>query len=147
MVQSSAMIERPGILYASEPALDVAEFQRVLAESGLGATRPVDDESRLRAMLSGANLIVTARLDQPGRPLVGAARGITDFSWCCYLCELAVSASAQGLGIGKGLLDEARRQLGPQVSLILASVPEAVGFYERIGMPRMPDAFWYKRER
>jgi len=55
--------------------------------------------------------------------------------------------SAQGLGIGKGLLDEARRQLGPEVSIMLASVQDAVGFYERIGMARIPDAFWYRRER
>ena len=135
------------VLYAREQDLDVAEFRRVLHESGLGATRPLDDEPRLKAMLANAGLIVTARLQQPGRPLVGVARGVTDSSWCCYLSELAVSASAQNLGIGKGLLDEARRQLGPQVSLILASVSGAVGFYERIGMPRMPDAFWYKRER
>jgi len=97
-------------------------------------------------MLASAGLIVTARLSQPARPLIGVARGITDFAWCCYLAELAVCASAQGLGVGKGLLDEARRQLGPRVSLILASVPDAVGFYERIGMPRMPDAFCYRRE-
>ena len=133
------------ILYAHESNLDVAEFRRVLVESGLGATRPVDDERRLRAMLANANLVVTAR--EPDGPLVGVARCITDFSWCCYLTELAVSASAQGMGVGKGLLDEARRQLGPEVSLSLASVPESVGFYERIGMPRMPNAYWYKRER
>jgi ribosomal protein S18 acetylase RimI-like enzyme len=78
--------------------------------------------------------------------LVGVARCVTDFVWCCYLSELAVSASAQGLGIGKGLLEEARRQLGPAVSLILASVPEAVGFYDRAGMTRLSDAFWYRRE-
>ncbi len=141
------MTERSSILYAREPSLDVAEFRRVLVESGLGASRPVDDEPRLKAMLSGANLIVTARLEQPGSPLVGVARCMTDFCWNCYLSELAVSKSAQGLGIGKGLLDETRRQLGPTVSLILASVPDAVGFYERIGMPRMPDTFWYRRER
>jgi ribosomal protein S18 acetylase RimI-like enzyme len=140
------MNERPGILYAREPALDVAEFRRVLVESGFGATRPVGDEPRLREMLSGAGLILTARLQQPGCPLVGVARGLTDFAWCCYLTELAVSGSAQGLGIGKGLLDEARRQLGPGVSLILASVPDAVGFYERVGMARLPDAFCYRRE-
>ena len=99
-------------------------------------------------MLENANLIVTARLhDQPGYPLVGVARCITDFAWNCYLSELAVSASAQGMGVGKGLIDETRRQLGPTVSLILASVPDAVGFYEKIGMPHMPDAFWYRRER
>ncbi len=139
------MNESP-VLYGRELTLDAGDFRRVLVESGLGATRPVDDASRLQAMLSGANLIVTARLDQPGKPLVGVARCSTDFSWNCYLSELAVSASAQNLGIGKGLLDEVRRQLGPRVSLILASVPDAVGFYERIGMARLPDAFWFKRE-
>jgi ribosomal protein S18 acetylase RimI-like enzyme len=141
------MTERIRIHYAREQTLDAAEFRRVLVESGLGASRPVDDEPRLKAMLSGANLIVTARLEQQGSPLVGVARCMTDFSWNCYLSELAVVTSAQGLGIGKGLLDETRRLLGPTVSLILASVPDAVGFYERIGMPRMPDTFWYRRER
>ncbi len=140
------MIESSRVLYAREAGLDVAEFRRVLVESGLGAIRPVDDEARLRMMLSAANLIVTARLDEPGDPLVGIARCVTDFSWCCYLSELAVCSSAQKLGIGKGLLDEARRQLGPSVSLILASVPDAVEFYERAGMTKLPDAFWYKRE-
>lgn len=133
------------VLYGSEPALEANEFRRVLVESGLGATRPVDDEERLKAMLTGANLIVTARLNEPGHPLVGVARGITDFSWSCYISELAVSASAQRLGIGKGLLDEVRRQVGPRVAVMLASVPEAVGFYERIGMRCLPDTFWYRR--
>jgi ribosomal protein S18 acetylase RimI-like enzyme len=141
------MTERPRIRFAREQNLDAAEFRRVLVESGLGAWRPVDDEPRLKAMLSGANLIVTARLDDADRSLVGVARGMTDFSWNCYLSDLAVSKSAQGLGVGQGLLDETRRQLGPAVSLVLSSVPDAVGFYERIGMPRLPDAFWYKRER
>ena len=50
------------------------------------------------------------------------------------------------LGIGTGLLDRARRQVGPRVSLILASMPESVGFYERIGMPRLEHAYWYRRE-
>jgi hypothetical protein len=52
--------ERPHVIYAREPDLDVAEFRRVLVESGLGATRPVGEEVRLKAMLSGANLVVTA---------------------------------------------------------------------------------------
>jgi len=141
------MTDRSDILYAAEPDLDVAEFRRVLMESGLGVTRPVDDEARLKAMLSNADLVLTARLDLPGKPLVGVARGVTDFSWICYVSELAVSASAQGRGIGRALLDEARRQLGPAVAITLISMPEAVGFYERAGMMRMPDAFWQERER
>ena len=133
------------VLYASEPKLDVAEFRRVLVDSTLGETRPVDDEARLQAMLSGANLVLTARLDIEGRPLIGVARAITDFSWVCYISELAVAQSAQGLGIGKGLMDAARRELGPFVAISLISMPDAVGFYERIGMKRMADAFWFSR--
>lgn len=136
---------KPSILYACKADLDADDFCRVLLESGLGATRPTGDKARMQQMLTEAGLVVTARLDDPDRTLVGVARSITDFAWCCYLSELAVSASAQGLGIGKGLIDETRRLLGPRVSLILASMPESVGFYERIGMPRQPDGFWFKR--
>ena len=135
------------VLYASEPALDVAEFRGVLVESGLGKVRPIDDKARLQTMLVNADLVLTARLDRPDRQLVGVARGVTDFSWVCYMSDLAVSRSAQGLGVGKGLMDEARRQLGPSVSISLISMPDAIGFYERIGMTRMTDAFWFGRQR
>jgi GNAT superfamily N-acetyltransferase len=143
----AGMTTRSKVLYAGEPALGAAEFRRVLVESGLGATRPVDDDARLKAMLASANLVLTARLDIEGKPLVGVARGVTDFSWVCYVSELAVSKSVQGFGIGKGLLGEARRQLGPSVAIALISMPDAVGFYERIGMARTVDAFWLGRER
>lgn len=147
-----ALVHRAGmgassrILYASEPALDSAEFRQVLMESGLGGIRPVEDDARLKAMLSGANLVLTARRDEEGKPLVGIARAMTDFCWVCYISELAVSRSAQGLGVGKGLMEEARRQLGPSVAISLLSVPDAAAFYERIGMKRMPDAFWFSRQ-
>ncbi|KAA3451357.1 GNAT family N-acetyltransferase [Mesorhizobium sp. SARCC-RB16n] len=141
------MAENSHVLYARETALGVAEFRRVLVDSGLGEGRPVDDQARLKAMLEGASLIVTARLDMEGTPLIGVARCLTDFSWVCYISDLAVSAKAQGLGIGKGLMDEVARQLGPSVAISLISMPEAVGFYERIGMRRMPDAFWISRKR
>ncbi|RUW96468.1 GNAT family N-acetyltransferase, partial [Mesorhizobium sp. M8A.F.Ca.ET.059.01.1.1] len=45
------------------------------------------------------------------------------------------------------LMDEVARQLGPSVAISLISMPDAVGFYERIGMKRMPDAFWISRKR
>lgn len=141
------MTAPPAVLYASGPDLTAEEFRRVLVESALDRMRPVEDLARLQAMLDGANLIVTARLDQPDRPLVGVVRGVSDGSWSCYVSEVAVSAQAQGLGVGLGLMERARRELGPEVSLILLSVPEAVGFYQRAGMTPMPDAFWYKRER
>lgn len=134
------------IVYAREQDLGVEEFRRVLVESGLGATRPVDDPARLARMLSGANLILTARVTRPGGELAGVARCITDFSWNCYVNELAVPRLLQGLGIGRGLLAEARTQLGPQVSVALSSMPGVTGFYERVGMNVLPDCYWFKRE-
>jgi ribosomal protein S18 acetylase RimI-like enzyme len=139
------MTDRPIVTYAREPGLPAVEFRQVLLDSGLSSIRPVDDLPRLEAMLNAADLIVTARLASTGA-LVGVARGVTDFAWICYMSEVAVSRSAQGLGIGNGLMDETRRLLGPKVALVLASVPEAVGFYERIGMERVADAFWYPRK-
>jgi len=136
-----------GVLYALEPDLSAREFRRVLLESGLGAIRPVDDLQRLQTMLSKAQIVVTARLDQADTPLVGVARTITDFAWCAYLSDLAVVRSAQGLGIGRGLLDVTRTHCGASVALILSSVPDAVPFYERAQMERIADAFWYRRAR
>lgn len=140
------MTTPPKVLYAREPELDTAEFRRVLVDSGLGEARPVGDDARLKTMLANADLVLTARLDIEGKPLIGVIRAVTDFAWVCYISELAVSQSAQGLGIGKGLMDEARRELGPSVAISLISMPDAVGFYERIGMKRMPDAFWFGRK-
>lgn len=132
------------LTYSVETDVTIDEFRAVLNGSGLGARRPVDDEARLGAMLANANLIVTARIDGE---LVGIARAMTDFSFSCYLSDLAVLELAKGRGIGKGLIDVLRRHLGPTVNVILSAVPEAVPFYQRIGMAALPDCFWYRRER
>jgi ribosomal protein S18 acetylase RimI-like enzyme len=135
--------ERDAIVYARETTVAAAEFQRVLQSSGLGRIRPVSDPARLQRMLDQADLVVTAR--RAGE-LVGLARSVTDFSWACYLADLAVSQDAQRFGVGRGLLEQTRRELGPEVALILASVPEAVGFYQRAGMESLPDCFWFRRQ-
>lgn len=132
------------VSYLVETNVSVEEFRDVLTASGLGRRRPVDDTARLGAMLANANLILTARVD--GK-LVGVARAMTDFSFACYLSDLAVSDAVKGQGIGARLIAELRAHLGPAVNLILSSVPEAVPFYQRIGMAALPDCFWYRRER
>ena len=131
-------------VYAIEPNLIAAEFEQVLVESTLAQRRPVDDLNRLDRMLRNADLIVTARVD--GK-LVGIARSITDFAFCCYLSDLAVSSGMKGQGIGRRLIEETRRHCGPEVSVILLAAPGAVTFYEQLDMPRYPAAFAYDRER
>lgn len=132
------------LVYAVETGVTVDEFRRVLNSSGLGLRRPVDDAERLAAMLANANLVVTARLDGE---LVGIARAMTDFSFSCYVSDLAVVEAVKGRGIGAALIEALRRHLGPTVNVILSAVPEAVPFYQRIGMAALPDCFWYRRER
>jgi GNAT superfamily N-acetyltransferase len=132
------------VIYALEPTLTAEEFQQILVASSLAERRPATDLPRLERMLRGANLIVTARLDGE---LVGIARSVTDSAYCCYLSDLAVSRAVQGKGIGNELIEETRRQVGPEVSVILLAAPAAVTFYEKIGMPRHPAAFIYRSER
>lgn len=132
------------LTYSVETGVTIDEFRDVLNGSGLGKRRPVDDSARLGAMLANANLIVTARIDGE---LVGIARAMTDFSFSCYLSDLAVMDSVKGRGIGAALIDALRQHLGPTVNIILSAVPEAVPFYRRIGMAALQDCFWYRRER
>jgi len=131
------------VRYGIEPDLDAAEFRRVLVESGLAARRPADDLPRLALMLERADLVVTARRDGV---LVGVARTLTDFAFCAYLSDLAVCRSAQGLKVGQGLIAATRAAVGPQASLLLTAAPDAITFYDHIGMPRVGDAFRYDRE-
>ena len=89
------------VVIAREQDLAAAEFRAVLEASGLGERRPVDDAQRLDRMLRQANLIVAARI---AGTLVGVSRALTDFSYCCYLADLAVAQDAKGRGIGQRLI-------------------------------------------
>ena len=132
------------VVYALEPDLGAEAFQEILVASGLAPRRPAEYLERLGRILAGSDLIVTARLD--GR-LVGIARTLTDFAFCAYLSDLAVARDVQGLGIGRGLIEETRRAAGPETGLLLTAAPGVEGYYEAIGMPRVPHAFRYDRER
>lgn len=132
------------LTFQFDSTVSVEEFRSLLLDSGLAARRPVNDPDRLAAMLANSNVILTARLNNK---LVGIARSVSDLAFCCYLSDLAVSKHAQGRGIGARLIEETRRHVGPTVSVILNAVPEAVGFYQRIEMPALPNCFWYRRER
>lgn len=126
--------------------IDAEEFAAILQRSGLGARRPVDDLPRLQRMLDGANLIVTAR-DPASRQLVGIARSITDWSYACYLSDLAVDTAYQGRGIGKKLIEITREAAGEESMCLLIAAPDAEAYYHKIGMPVTNRAFVYPRSR
>ena len=130
------------ILFTVEPGLSVAEFVDVLERSSLAERRPVSDLKRIGTMLENADIIVTARASGV---LVGVARSVTDFSYCCYLSDLAVDRQWQGRGIGTALMARtkaaATEGFGEGVRCILLSAPAAIGFYEKVGLERHPNCF------
>ena len=122
------------------------DFIDVLRRSGLALRRPVADEKRIATMLEKASLLVAAYDIEEGSKLVGIARSLTDFSYCCYLSDLAVDKAYQGRGISKRLIEETRKAAGPQSMCLLLSAPAAMTYYEKIGMPKAENAFIYERE-
>lgn len=134
------------IEYARVPRLDADVFLSVLHRSGLAERRPVDDAGRVARMAQNANLVVVAR-DPASGAIVGVSRALTDFAYCCYLSDLAVDRAYQRRGIGRRLIEETRREAGPQSMLLLLSSPDAMGFYAALGMDAPNNAFMFARKR
>jgi predicted N-acetyltransferase YhbS len=103
-----------------------------------GIRRPVDDLDRIQQMVDHANLAVTA---WDGELMVGIGRSLTDFSFCCYLSDLAVNKDYQRKGIGKAIVTKTQEILGDNVMLLLLSAPEAMSYYPRIGFEKADNAW------
>ena len=134
------------IIYRAVERLSPEDFVDVLIRSSLAERRPVGDLDRIRRMIAGANVIIGA-FDPSDDRLVGVARSLTDFAYCCYISDLAVDRAYQRRGIGRRLIEITRTAAGPEATCLLVSAPEAKPFYEAIGMPNTDLAFLYKRDR
>jgi N-acetylglutamate synthase-like GNAT family acetyltransferase len=128
------------ISYVEGPAVTAAELSALFRASGIN--RPVDDLPRLEKMLAHANLVIGAYLD--GR-LVGIARALTDFSYCCYLSDLAVAREEQHHGIGRELLRRVKQRVGEQSMLLLLSAPTAMGYYPKVGFEKVDNGWIIRR--
>jgi len=124
------------VTYAFVDEIQADEVSAVFRKSGL--KRPVEDSPRIQQMLDNSNVILTARVE--GK-LVGIARGLTDFAWCCYLSDLAVDKTFQRQGIGKELIRRVQERLGEGVKLLLVSAPTTLDYYARLGFVRVDRAY------
>ncbi len=95
-------------------------------------------------MIDNPNLTFTA---WDGERLAGIAPALTDFSFCCYLSDLAVDQEYQRAGIGRELVRQVRVEIGERVSLLLLSAPEAMGYYPRVGFEKVVNGFAIQRVR
>ena len=116
--------------YETARQISADDFIDLLRRSTLAERRPVDDRKRIEAMLQHANLLCSA---WDGEKLVGVARSVTDFEYCCYLSDLAVDENYQRKGIGKELIRQTRSRLGDKAKIILLSAPKAEAYYPKIG--------------
>lgn len=126
------------IIYEDSRPITPEEFIDLLERSTLAERRPVGDRHAIAAMLRHANLVCTA---WDGAKLIGVARSLTDFEYCCYLSDLAVDATYQRQGVGTRLIELTQGRLGPHAKIILLAAPKAVDYYQRIGMTRHESAW------
>jgi ribosomal protein S18 acetylase RimI-like enzyme len=128
------------ITYKVNPKISSQEFIDLLKKTSLGERRPLDNPKIIEDMLAHADILITANLNDK---IIAIARSVTDFSFCCYLSDLAVDESYQKMKIGQTLIDKTIEQLQPSCKLILLAAPLAVDYYGKIGFEKHPSA-WTK---
>jgi len=126
------------IRYEHKRTINEDEFVDLLQRSTLAERRPVHDRRCVKAMIEHANLLCTA---WDGARLVGVARSVTDFEYCCYLSDLAVDVDYQRKGIGRELVRLTQSRLGRQAKIILLAAPAAETYYPKIGFEAHPSAW------
>ncbi|KIL51926.1 GNAT family N-acetyltransferase [Jeotgalibacillus soli] len=130
------------IKYKSDRLINAAEMSNLFKASGI--RRPYKDLPRLQSMIDHADIIWTA---WDNEKLVGIARALTDYSYCCYLSDLCVDEEYQKMGIGKELVRLLQEQLGEEVTLVLLSAPGAMDYYPMIGFNKADNGFLIPRKQ
>lgn len=130
------------IIYKTDVVPEVEQIVALYDQAEL--PRPTADGERIRKMFENSDVIVTA---WDAEKLVGAARSVTDWVWCCYLSDLAVNPDYQKSGIGKKLIELTREAVGDEAMILLLSVPSAMEYYPRVGFAKENRAFSINRRR
>ena len=128
------------ITYAQDRRITPEQLAGVFTRSGI--QRPVDDLPRIAKMLQHGNLLVTA---WDGQSLVGVARALTDFAFCCYLSDLAVDRAYQRKGIGQALIEQVRGAIGQDSMLLLLAAPGAMAYYPKVGFEAVANGWIIQR--
>jgi len=129
------------IRYTTDVIPDANAVIELYANAGL--KRPVDDKVRIEKMFANSNLIVTAWHNEI---LVGVSRAMTDYSYWCYLADLAVHPMYQRKGIGRNLIEQTKIKAGKDCMLVLLSAPSALSYYSKIGLRNLNNGFAIDRE-
>lgn len=130
------------IEYKINAQLETAQIIDLYRNCGL--PRPIEDEARIAEMFANSTLVISA---WSGDELIGISRALTDFVWCCYLADLAVRKDFQKAGVGRKLVELTREKVTEQSMVLLLSVPDALGYYPKIGMEKVENGFIFNRQK
>ena len=130
------------ITYKSDSIPETEDILELYKSAGIN--RPVHDSERIANMYANSNLVITAWNDDR---LVGIARSLTDFCYCCYLSDLAVRSDYQKHGIGKKLIALTKEKVGEGTALLLLSAPTAMEYYPKVGFGKIENGFIIKRKK
>lgn len=128
------------IQYRLDANITPSQLADVFQRAGLN--RPTEDLARMSQMLAHANLLITAWDDEK---LIGVARSLSDFCFCCYLSDLAVDKAYQRKGIGKQLINLTRDRIGIKTTLLLLSASNAMTYYPKVGFEAVPNGWIIQR--
>lgn len=102
------------ITYKTNVLISVQQYTDLLKQTSLGERRPIDKPEQIEMMLKQTDVLVTAWYQDT---LVGLARSVTDFAYCCYLSDLAVSEQWQKQRDQETTHFETQKRLSPLVKL------------------------------
>ncbi len=129
------------IRYTTDSIPVIEDIISVYNSSGIN--RPTHDFERIQKMYENSNLVISA---WNGEILIGIVRSLSDFSYCCYLSDLAVRSEYQHRGIGKKLIALTKEAAGSNSMLLLLSAQEAMEYYPKVGFKHVDNGFIIKRE-
>jgi len=130
------------IIYRDKANISAQDAIDLYVRSTLGERRPIDQIETFEAMLTNANLTISAWDEDK---LVGIARSLTDFAYVAYLADLAVDEHYQKQGIGKQLIKETQSRLAPDCMIVLLAAPKANEYYQKLGFEHNPRAWTFKK--
>nr|WP_308282144.1 GNAT family N-acetyltransferase [Providencia rettgeri] len=126
------------LTYKMNFAISIEDFIRLIHQSSFKETVPTDNLTKLDAMLNNADLLISAWDEEQ---VVGFVRAVTDFSSCCYICELAIDTNYQKHGIDRHLMRLAAEELPSECNLLFFSTDSNLTEYLRLGFTQSPRAW------
>ena len=128
------------IIYKLNEKISPEQLLKLFNDANL--KRPQSLE-RLNKMINDADILISAWSENE---LIGVVRCITDYSFCCYISDLAIGKKFQKKGIGKELIRKVQEYLGDEVMILLLSVPQALNYYPKIGFNKIDNAYQIPRK-